>query len=240
MMWVYQHYASQSFGISLIYCYKRGYMLTKNEREVFRWMIFALAGFVITRILCLKQFSPTEFYGVTLPFWGLPEEIHYAAKYIFLTLTLLFAGIIIRKFIKEKKLIPLPALMLVLSVASIGLSEGFANSLWWFYGAPFFHGSQYCAVSLAYYLKEKGLPEGANPHHIAAMFMTPSAMKWYGLVLLSGCFIYVGIPKFCENFGFQMVMVATVIQACINFHHFVTDAAIWRLRDPKCRQILLA
>jgi hypothetical protein len=35
-------------------------------------------------------------------------------------------------------------------------------------------------------------------------------------------------------------MVATVIQACVNFHHFVTDGAVWRLRDKQTREILLA
>jgi hypothetical protein len=36
------------------------------------------------------------------------------------------------------------------------------------------------------------------------------------------------------------VIVATIIQACVNFHHFVTDAAVWRLRDPVSRKVLIA
>ncbi len=240
MMWVYQHYASQSFGMALIYCYKRGYMFSKIEREIFRYMMLALASYVITRILCLPAFSPLDFFGVTLPFWGVPKIFHYLSCFLFIALTLAFIIIVIRKFINERKVIPVPSLMIVLSVAAIGMSTGYANSLFWLYGAPFFHGSQYCAVSLAYHLKEKGMPEGLDPRRIASMFLTPTAFKWFGLVFLSGCFIYVGIPHFLESFGFNFVIVATTIQACINFHHFVTDAAIWRLRDPKCRQILLA
>jgi hypothetical protein len=48
------------------------------------------------------------------------------------------------------------------------------------------------------------------------------------------------VPHFLETFGIKFVIAATCIQACLNFHHFVTDAAIWRLRDPKARKILLA
>ena len=241
MMWVYQHYTSQSFGISLIYCYKRGYFLSKLEREIFRWMMLAISFFVISRILCFKDFSPPVFYGVNLPFWGVPEIVSHVCRFAMIALTSAFAFIVVRKYFTERKLIPIPSLMLILSVAAIGLSTGFANSMLWFYGAAFFHGSQYCAVALAFYLKEKGFAEGTDPRTIAKLFITPSAFKWYGLLFLSGIFIYVGVPRFLDTtFAIKWVTAATCIQACLNFHHFVTDAAIWKLRDPKARKILLA
>jgi hypothetical protein len=108
------------------------------------------------------------------------------------------------------------------------------------YGPPFFHGSQYIAVSLAYFLKERGLPEGAAPGAVAKLFWKPSTFQYMGLIMLTGVFIYVGIPHFFSQLGFDFSLVAGVCLAVFNFHHFATDAAIWRLRDPKCRKILLA
>jgi len=40
--------------------------------------------------------------------------------------------------------------------------------------------------------------------------------------------------------GFPFAMMGGLVLACVNYHHFITDAAIWRLKDPRCRKILLA
>jgi hypothetical protein len=240
LMWVFQHYTSQSYGIALIYCYKRGYMMSKLERDVFKYMLQAVAATVITRILCIRAFSPWDYYGLSMPFWNFPIWMFYVSELALVSLTLVWVGLIVRKYFVEKKLIPLPTVMTVLCVATIGLSIGYANAMLWLWGAAFFHGSQYCIVSLAYHLKERGLPEGMSTWDLSKALLTPAALKWMGMVILAGVFIYVGVPDFFSKFGFNFVVTASVIQACLNFHHFVTDAAIWRLRDPKCREILLA
>jgi hypothetical protein len=240
LMWVYQHYTSQTYGISLIYCYKRGYLMSARERLVFKYMFFALAATVITRILTLEQYSPNDYWGLAMPFWGLPVWLFQLSCLALITLTLTWVALVISKYCKEKKLPPVPAVMSVVCVAAIGLSAGYANAMFWLWGAAFFHGSQYCTVSLAYYLKEKGLPPGLSAWNISKAMVSPAALKWIGIAILVGTFIYVGIPDFFQHFGYKFVFTATVIQACLNFHHFVTDAAIWRLRDAKCREILIA
>ncbi|HMP52564.1 MAG TPA: hypothetical protein PKD05_13515, partial [Candidatus Melainabacteria bacterium] len=105
---VFWHYAAQTFGISLIYCYKRGYYLKNWEKEIFRWFILSMSGYVIIRFLTYQTFSPRNFYGVPIPFWGpLPEVLFNAAQFIFYILTFLFIFVVLKKFIMEKKLIPL-------------------------------------------------------------------------------------------------------------------------------------
>ncbi len=243
LMWVFQHYVGQTFGISLIYCYKRGYFFKPWERETYRWFMHSFSAYVISRILCYRELSPDDLYGVKLPFYGLPYQLVSVTKIALIVMTLAFVTVVVRKFILEKKLIPLPTLCLIFSILGIGLSTGMANAIVWVYGPPFFHGSQYLAVSLAFYLKEKGLEEGRLnevSQHLLSQFVSPAAMKYWGIVIMAGIFVYVGVPSLLQNYGYGFVWTATVIQACINFHHFVTDGAIWRLRDPKCREILLA
>jgi hypothetical protein len=243
MMWVYQHYVGQTFGISLIYCYKRGYFFKKWELETYRWFMHSISAFVITRILCYRDYSPFNFFGVQLPFFNVSPIVHAFAKTWFLFMALAFVAIVIRKYVLERKLIPLPSLGLVLTVMGIGAASGYANSIIWVVGPPFFHGSQYLAVSLGFYLKEKGMEAGRMAeigHHLLREFFSQAALRYWGIVISAGLVIYVAIPHFMENYGYSFVMVATVIQACVNFHHFTTDAAVWRLRDKKCREILLA
>ena len=238
---VFWHYAAQSFGISLIYCYKRGYMLTPKEREIYRWFIYTMIVFIFARMLTFRMYSPSNFYGIKCPFWGpLPLWIFQISEIAFIVMSLWFAGVIVTKAVRERKLPPYPAVLLIATVALIGFSDGILSALCWMYGPPFFHGSQYIAVSLAYYLKERGLPEGAPPGAVAKLFWKPSAFQYVGLIIVSGVFIYVGIPHVFQQLGFDFAMVAGVCLAVFNFHHFATDAAIWRLRDPKCRRILLA
>lgn len=243
LMWVYQHYVGQSFGISLIYCYKRGYFFKNWERETYRWFMHSISAFVITRILCFREFTPNQFFGVALPFYDLPKPIFYCARTWFLVMTIAFVGIIVRKYILEKKLIPIPTLALIITSMGFGLLSGMASAVVWLYGAPFFHGSQYLAVSLAFYLKEKA-PDAAGvkavSRHLLKGFFSAEGLRYWAIVVSGGMFIYVMIPHVLENYGYTFGMVATTIQACINFHHFVTDGAVWRLRDKATRDILLA
>lgn len=243
LMWVYQHYVGQAFGISLIYCYKRNYFFKPWERETYRWFMHSISAAVISRILCDREFSPMEYFGVKLPFYAVPPAVEGICVFLFIFMTIVFVAIVIRKFIVEKKLIPLPTLGLILTVLAIGAMSGYAQSIVWVYGPMFFHGSQYLAVSLGFYLKEKALDEGRMAEvgrNLLREFFSKPALGYWGIVISAGIVIYVAIPSVLQNYGYSFVMVATVIQACINFHHFVTDGAVWRLRDKKCRDILLA
>jgi hypothetical protein len=243
MMWVFQHYVGQTFGISLIYCYKRRYIFKNYEREIYRWFMHSLSFFVITRILCYREFSPANFFGIRLPFFGVPTIFNDVARVAFVAMSIAFVAVVVIKYFRDKQLIPIPTLCLIVTILGIGASTGFANSLIWLYGPPFFHGSQYLAVSLGFYLKEKGLSEGRINEVGAKLlkeFVSPAGLRYWAMVVMAGIALYVGIPHVLQAYGFEMVMVATVIQACVNFHHFVTDAAVWRLRDPVSRKVLIA
>ncbi len=238
---VFWHYAMQAFGIALIYCYKRRYFFNKLETEIFRWFMLSMSGYVIVRFLTFQDFSPRNFYGVSIPFWGpLPLFFFYATKWLLISLTAAFVVVVVRKLIVEKKMLPLPAALLVTTVACLGLSTGSTNSMLWFYMPGFFHGSQYLAVCLAYYLKERGMPQGMNTWDIGKELLSWTALKYVGTVILTGCFFYIGIPHFFMQLGFDYAMIGGLVLGVINYHHFITDAAIWRLKDKHCRDTLLA
>ncbi|MGD9682285.1 MAG: hypothetical protein AB7W16_13950 [Candidatus Obscuribacterales bacterium] len=238
---VFWHYAAQTFGISLIYAYKRGYILNELEKFIFRWFILSMSGFVIVRFLTFQDFSPRNFYGVPIPFWGpLPTVFFNVSQFLFIGFTVLFVFVVIRKFIRDKQLIPLPSVLLVLTVACLGLSKDTANAMMWFYVPGVFHGSQYLAVCLAYYLKERGMPEGMTTWDIGKLAASAPGLKYVGTVILTGCFFYVGIPHFFSQLGFDYGMIGGLVLGVVNYHHFITDAAIWRLRDKRCRNLLLA
>ncbi len=240
MMWVFQHYVGQCFGVALIYCYKRSYFMSNFEREVFRWFMHSTSYAIITRILCHREFSPYVYWGVDVPFWGLPLWLNDLGNFLFSVMSVLFVSVLLRKWLREGKMMPFPALCQVGTVLAIGWSVGMASSMIWAYGPNFFHGSQYLAVSLGFYIKEKGLPEGMLSKDVFKNWFSPRSLRYWAYVIVAGMFIYIFVPHFMMYFGLTFGLVATVIQACVNFHHFVADAAIWRLRDPRCRDVLIA
>jgi hypothetical protein len=238
---VFWHYAAQAFGIALIYFYKQDYKLKAIEREVFRWFILSMSALMGLRLLTFKDNSPSNFFGVPMPFWGpLPLWLYKSVETIFIGLSAAFALIILKKFFKERKMVPWPAALCISTLAMLGFSRGTVNALAWFYVPVFFHGSQYIAICLAYYLKERGLPHGMAASELASMLLKPLALKYFVTIVFVGGFLYIVIPHFFQSLGFDYSIVAGVVLATVNFHHFNTDAAIWRLRDARCREILLA
>lgn len=129
---------------------------------------------------------------------------------------------------------------MLLTIFGLGFAVGSSSAMIWMYVPAYFHGSQYLAVSLSYHLKEKNLPEGMPAADIWQYVWTPAAQKFLGFIVVTGGFFYVVIPSFFAQIGFSYSLVAGLVLGVVNFHHFITDAAIWRLRDPRCRKILLA
>ena len=243
MMWVFQHYVGQTFGISLIYCYKRGYFFKNHEREIYRWFMHSLSFFVITRILCYREYSPLNFFGIRLPFFAVPHIFNDVAWVCFVGMTIAFVGVIVAKYVRDKQLIPVPTLCLICTILAIGASAGYANSLIWLYGPPFF--SRQPVPGRIFGLLSKGKRPQRRTHwrggsHLLKEFISPAGLRYWAMVIMAGMALYVGIPHVLNYYGYEIVIVATVIQACVNFHHFVTDAAVWRLRDPVSRKVLIA
>ena len=68
---VFWHYTAQTFGISLIYCYKRGYIMSNIEKDIFRWFMFSMVGFGRSvRSFCVQRVQPEQFLRCGYSFLG--------------------------------------------------------------------------------------------------------------------------------------------------------------------------
>lgn len=238
---VFWHYAAQSFGIALIYCYKHNYMLSNLEKESFRWFIYSMVGLIFTRNLCFKPDGPNVLFGVPAPFWGpLPIELYTVARFSVVAMSAALLFLLVRKYFNQGKLCPWQAVMLVSTITFMALTRDLAKGMFLLFVPAFFHGTQYLAVCLSYYLKERGMPQGMNTWDLPKVALGAPGLKYLAVVILSGLFFYVGLPHFFMQIGFDRVYVAGLVLACVNYHHFVTDAAIWRLKDKHNRSILIA
>ncbi|MBX3137905.1 hypothetical protein KF707_16890 [Candidatus Obscuribacterales bacterium] len=240
MGWVFQHYTSQTYGVGLIYCYKRNYVMSAREKQIYKLLLASISGYVITQLACMREAVPADMWGVPLPFLGLPREIHTAAVGFLIVMSVMFTGMVIVHYFKHKRMMPFPTLTMTLGVALLGMATDYGSLIAWLWAPPFLHGAQYCLISLSYYLKEKGLPNGWSSADISKALLTKPAIKWMAWAIIGGNFIYVVIPHIMADFGWSFMAIVSVVQGCVNFHHFLTDGAIWKLRDAKTRQLLIS
>jgi len=241
LIWIVQHFMAQSYGIALIYCYKRNYIMNLWEKRIFKFAIDATIAYGIIKQLSFKEWSVDKFIGQTLPFWGpLPEPIFAVADGTLKFAIVAFVAMIALKFVRERKVFPLPAaLVTVTGIAIFTLPKSITTNLW-VYVPAFYHGSQYLVVSTSYFLKERGLPENISTAQVGKLLFKPRTLKYFATLFVIGIFIYGGLPGLLQDFGFDFKVAFATIFCVVNFHHFLIDAAIWRLRDPRVRKLLIA
>ncbi len=242
LLTAFWHWTTQAFGISLIYCQKHGYSMTAFERDAFRWFMRGLAGYFIIRMLVFPdRYVPSNFAAVPVTkFPALPEPVHAIASWALILVVSAFVAITLRKLVTERKFPPLPVLSMIAVICCFGFAEDRESMLIWFYGPAFFHGSQYLAVTLSYHLKQQGLPEGMPTSQISRLMFGLPGLKYMAIAIAGGIVLYVGIPAISALFGYDRIMVLGLVFSLLSLHHIITDAAIWRLRDPQCRRLLIS
>jgi len=238
--WSMQHLLAQSYGIALIYCYKRQYYMTEREKQSLWLLTHTMLAFNLIRWFTVAPTKNPSF-GFYLPVWQpLPEWLLITASIALQASVLYFAGMVVRKWIKERKLFPLPALLVMLTTVIVPIVFGGAGGavIISVFMQNFFHSAQYIVVTTAYFLKEKGLPEGVPFAKIATQLPTRRCLNYFGFVLLLGLVLAVLVPTAFTMVGFANT--AAIAYCVLNIHHYVTDAMIWKMRDPTVRKLLVA
>ena len=241
MFWIIQHYLAQSYGITLLYCIKRGYYLNNNEKRLLHWLFNCTLIYAVLAMSTYKEIGSFTFQGLELPFWGpIPEQIFLTWRVVLQLSVVAFAVVILRKYIREKKQFPFPALLTLTTAVVLYATLSAYNPIYMLLLPAFLHGSQYLVITGAYYIKEQNLLKGESFHKIATKMSTPSFAKWFAIIFGIGLFTWVFLPGLLMKFGFAYGLILISIQASHGFHHFILDMFIWRMRDPELRKLLVA
>lgn len=155
LLWVVQHFIAQAYGIALIYCHKHSYQLQRIEKQSFQFLLNSMAAVVIIRQLTDERWSTSNMLGIEIPFWGpLPAAVYEAAVLALQCGTVLFCALIVAKFVRERRSFPLPAMLLVVTIVATFLLPHVWSDLLLLYVPPFFHGTQYLAVTLSRHIRD--------------------------------------------------------------------------------------
>lgn len=244
LAWGFQHQLAQSYGIALIYCYKRKYYLNNVEKKIMKAMVDATMVFLIVRMFSMKDFGTFKLLNMyEVPFYAvIPEWVCTASLVVLQASVLVFVGMVVRKYLQEKALMPIPALLVIMTLTALPLIAGNHFALLYYYFSQwFFHSSQYLVVTSAFYFKEKGLPANVSTHQIGKMLLSKTSLLYFGIVFAVGFLLAFQLPMLMTDMGIANKAVCFLsIWVFLNVQHFWTDAFIWKLRDPVINKLLVS
>jgi hypothetical protein len=214
---IIHHYCRQSYGVMLIYCSRASsYCISYGTKSALSVFLDCVAFAGIIRTFGDGAFVPTNVLGHSLPVLQTTSPILLALSGISLFASSIVLGIFL---VREQRLrgvgLPLPAWLVLLSTIALLLSDQKINSGLWLLAPAFFHGSQYLLIVIA---TAKSHANGINE----------SLSEYACLLLFISILIYFALPRILQAIGFSAVIAGASVLCSASFHHFLTDALIWR------------
>ena len=92
------------------------------------------------------------------------------------------------------------------------------------------HCTQYLWITNYYARREKRVEAGAWQWQ-----------RYFMILILGGLVLFVPGPWLASYaLGRDFTLSALILTSLINIHHFILDGAVWKLRDPRVRQLLIS
>jgi hypothetical protein len=115
LLWSPYHYSGQTIGLTMVYARRAGFSIGRRER-------MALSAFVFSAFVCgvirFQRGGLTDFYGMSIPTFPLPDWMDAAAQAVMWTGALVFAGFAVVWCLGQKRLMP-PIVLPLLPFAAI-------------------------------------------------------------------------------------------------------------------------
>lgn len=217
--WSPYHYAAQTYGLAVMYCYRSGCLLSVSNKRLLWWVAmlpffynFALAPrsgmHWIDAAGWLNNPTANAFFN------NFRDVMPYIA---FIAIPLLFWRI----WRSEDRSMPLISALIL-----------FTNGVWWFTMEPaqafvwatIFHGIQYLAIVIIFHVRDQ-MNQPTNHHGVAY-----HAIWFYAACFLLGFGLFRWFPYAFIFAGVTPAASVMYSVAMINIHHFIVDAFIWRLK----------
>lgn len=198
----------------------------------------------LTVYAILRQFADpfkfrASFFGNRLPVWGpISPEALQIAHVAFMVVLFAFAMVIAKKALRERSYLPLPACLLVAAVLLVGFLGGQASGVLSLYIPAFFHGSQYLVVGAAAHLRGRGISLPETARLVGLLVNLTLREYWMNLVILATA-IFALLAQCIALLGISFPVAFFGVFVTVNFHHFLADAFLWKLRDPVVRQLVM-
>ncbi|MGB0591790.1 MAG: hypothetical protein ACPGU1_19095 [Myxococcota bacterium] len=221
LTWSPYHYAAQSYGLAVMYCYRSGCLLNAEDKRLL--YIVAMVPFAFSFLV------QTGGGRTGLP-WLLPFDLMAQPWWQF-ALTVIEPTLTVAVFVLPLLLMWRLARSSTGAMPLISLLIVLSNAVWWFVLAPInafllatvFHGIQYLSVVIVFHVRD----QRARPDNTHGALW--HAVTFYGACFALGYGLFHVAPQAFVLLGFGVVESFLLCGASINIHHFIVDAFIWKL-----------
>lgn len=228
------HYGKQTYGACLVYARYDDYTIDETQKTLLRWTIHGvwLSKWVQSHA---HGALPFEHVGVVYDGVGAPPLLVTAA--VLLTGTMILGVVVFIGFTNHRKTGGLPSVNAVIPFV--------AFLLWWYPPlvnetftvilVPLFHALQYLPFVVR-----------AESASVAGLDERSAHAKWtitaFGL-LIAGALAFELVPRSLDAwtrspFVTPAISFVAASSIFLNLHHYCIDAAIWRMRDSRVREIV--
>lgn len=229
LYWQWFHYTRQSYGIAQIYRRKAGALAT-DPPLLAKAVIYLLP---LWGILQRSWEHPQTFLDMEIKTLPVPLPVVQAAAVCALVAIAVWVG---RQVIAWRAgRLPVAYTLYMLShlaVFAIGYLGVRDISYGWL-AINVWHNGQY--ILLVWMYNNNRFKDGIDPEHrFLSTISQRGRMAYYFLICLGiSTFFYMILRGITDIFGISLLALSVVAYQTINFHHYIVDGIIWKVRKPR-------
>lgn len=240
--WAAWHFSTQNYGIALLLAERAGVEPSRRGRLALYGGFAASCG---VAALAMHVGPSGDPYFVSL---GLPAPFARVSRYALAVAALGGWALALREFARSSGLRRLAGVAVVLSTQLLWFA--LPTALEMLFGVPFprtgyatgailfMHSAQYLWIAGFYARREAA--EGALDPAAPGPSRSFRRLLAYASLVAGGIALFLAGPWIASfAFGHDFTASVLIFLSVVNLHHFLLDGAIWRLRDPDVRAVLL-
>jgi hypothetical protein len=237
LYWQWWHYTRQSYGISRIYARKAGADPSKDHLTTV--LIYAVP---LWGILYRSYQAPPAFLYLPLKTIPIPYFVVVAAGAFCGVVFVVWALQKVREFLAGQ-FAPLVTLYLLSHVAIFSVGYVLTSEInhGWLV-LNIWHNAQY--ILLVWFYNNNKFKQGVDAQQwfISTLSQRKNVVYYFALFLGVSTLFYYLLSNFLEAISTTIAIPAAVtiltVYQIINFHHYIVDSKIWKVRKPVLKQNL--
>ena len=229
LYWQWWHYTRQSWGVSRVYERKAGVTLAENPRMV-QLTFYALP---LWGILWRSSQQHEDFIGISLVSVPVPFAVTHAVGGFAVALLVWLAASRIRAW-KAGELPVAHTLYLVSHFVIFAMGYGLIDDITtgWL-AINIWHNAQY--IGFVWYYNNQRFAGGENPEaRILSKLSQTSRFPAY----MAACIFLTTVVYITAQNTIAVVVPAIIVFQALNFHHYIVDSFIWKVRKKPMQETL--
>jgi hypothetical protein len=226
--WQWFHYMRQSYGIERLYWRKAGMVPGETLNKA---LLYSTATWGIAQ----RSAQGMPFLGIKLQWIPVPTEVVTALGVVSGALFVWWLGARIREYRRGELALAHSAFVLSHVVVFVVGYIVMADVTHGWLVLNVWHNAQYLLI--VWLFNANRFKAGVDPaHRFLSTLSQPRNAVWYVATLaIITLAVYVPLDRLTRWLVFTGVPVALVVSQGINFHHYIADAVIWKLRRAPIR-----